>query len=159
MKKPFISTALSPLFIVVAPFCANAATDVIPFSGTVDAVCSIMVDTPGVMVVDVAHTELSTQQPGGAAGVATIETSNASFSVSAATPVSFTSAPAGGDNDVTFATFYNASGATTLSNIAGDTPSPLEQGITTVSVDLAATKASGTFPEGNYAADVVVTCE
>ena len=160
MKKPLIATALlSPLFLAATHISAVAATDTIPFSGTVDPVCTILVDSPGTIAPNTDHTALSSQEAGGSPGVATIQTSNANFSVSTTAPTVFTSAPTGGDTDVTFATFYSASGATTLDNIAGSSASVLDQGTTTLSVDLTATKASGTFPDGNYAADVVVTCE
>jgi len=155
MKKPLLATFL--LAAVSTP--AAAVTGTVTFSGVVTETCTINVDSPGTLVANTDLTTLSTNEAGGTAGVATIQTTGSSFSVSAAAPAVFTSAPAGGDENVTFATLYSATGATNLADVVGDTPSALAQGTTTLSVDLTATKSSGSFPAGNYTADVVVTCE
>jgi len=155
MKKALLAATL--LAAAAAP--AGAVTETMTFSGTIAPVCTITVDSPGVMAPDSALAELSTTQAGGSAGVATIQTSGTSFNVSTTAPSTFSTAPAGADANVTFASLYSATGATTLTDVAGATPSPLGQGTTTLNVDLTATKSSGTFPDGSYSADLVVTCE
>ncbi|WP_028034835.1 hypothetical protein [Chelativorans sp. J32] len=155
MKKALLAAAL----LVTAAAPAAAVTETMTFSGTVNPVCTITIDSPGVLVPDATLVQLSTRQVGGTAGMATIQTTGSSFNVSTTAPSAFTSAPAGADANVTFAALYSATGATTLSDVPGATPSPLGQGTTTLNVNLTAMKSSGTFPDGEYSADLVVTCE
>jgi hypothetical protein len=56
-----------------------------------------------------------------------------------------------------FAAKYSTTGATTLTNMT--TQQPLATGTTNVLVNLSATKATGSFPTGLYAATVVLRCE
>jgi hypothetical protein len=67
-------------------------------------------------------------------------------------------APAGGGTNVAYDAEYDASGATTASNVAAGNNTTLGLGSTTVSVDAWATKSSGVFPAGSYSMDVVVQC-
>ncbi|WP_156750991.1 hypothetical protein [Mesorhizobium sp. AA23] len=79
------------------------------------------------------------------------------YSVSAPAPIAFTSAPSGGDTDVTFATVFRLDGSG--SDIPGSSPQRVTNGTHTIQVDLTATKSPGIFPAGNYQGTVTVRCE
>ncbi|WP_306462660.1 MULTISPECIES: hypothetical protein [unclassified Mesorhizobium] len=106
------------------------------------------------------------RQAGGSSAGATI-TANATlctilnlldcYSVSAPAPIAFTSAPSGGDTDVTFATVFRLDGSG--SDIPGSSPQRVTNGTHTIQVDLTATKSPGIFPAGNYQGTVTVRCE
>lgn len=138
---------------------ANAAEGTVTFNGTVLPSCLITIGTPGTLTADAGYTELSSKNAGGVAGTATVVATAATFGLSTSAPATFTSAPAGGDDNVTFVSNYSASGVTSVTDVVGTVTTPLGIGLTNVNVDLTATKASGNFPAGNYIADVTITCE
>ena len=143
--------------IAVAPIQAVDAT--VTFSSTIAGICSLLIDTNGLMAANATYTELSSQELLGLPAAVTAVTTSGGYSVSALAPGAFTSAPAGGDADVTFAAVYSGLGTTIIPETDGATPTPLNLGLTVLTVNLAATKSSGTFPAGNYQADVIVRCE
>ncbi|WP_011580643.1 MULTISPECIES: hypothetical protein [Chelativorans] len=155
MKKLFVAAVIT----AATMSNAEAATATMPFSSTVSATCNIAIDSAGIMTPSSDQTQLSSQEQGGSAGLATITTTGASFDVTASAPTAFSAAPAGGETNVTFASLYSATGATTATDVAGATPTALGTGVTNLAVDLTATKSTGIFPEGNYSADVTITCE
>lgn len=156
MFRTSLSTVLlSAIFI--AP--AAAVTDTVIFNGNVISTCLITVGTPGILSTNGAMNVLSSSEAGGVSGTATVVTTGAGFNLSTSAPSTFFLAPAGGDDDVSFATHYSASGVTSLLDVVGSVTSPLGLGLTNVDVDLSATKSAGVFPAGNYTAEVTLTCE
>lgn len=148
--------ALATVF-AAQPALAQLAN--VPFTGAVTSTCILTVATPGILAPDAGFTSLASTNPGGLAGNVSVLSTGGAFSVSADAPTAFTSAPAGGDTGVDFFARYQGSGATTIGDTAGTTPTPVNAGLTLLSVNLLAEKSSGTFPAGAYLTEVVVRCE
>ena len=160
MKKITKLVAAFSVAAAVAPMQAQAATQGIPFNGSVSSTCVITLTGNGVLGASADFSTLASTEAGGAAGTATVVTNNSSFGLSADAPTSWDSAPATGGNNVSFAAAYSSAGATTASNVAGTTITSLNQGTHTVSIDMSAVKTVGeTFESGTYAATVVLRCE
>jgi hypothetical protein len=143
--------------LLAAPLPAVAATGNVQFDAQVDNTCSITVNQAGLLTANVGQTVLSSTNAGGASGQADILTTSASFNVSIDQPTTWANFPSGGDTNVAFAATYSASGDTTIAST--NSANPLATGATAVNVDLSATKSSGSFPTGTYAAVVVLRCE
>lgn len=142
---------------VLAPIQANAVTADIPFNGNIADTCAITVVSSGTITPNGDYSELSSTNPGGVAGAATIMATGTGWEVSADAPGSFSSEPV--PTSSTFATTYDLSGANTASNVPGTTLTALNNGVTHVSVDLTATHPTGSYQAGLYAATVVLRCE
>jgi hypothetical protein len=142
---------------LAAPLPAFAATGDVQFDATVNNTCTIAVGPAGLLAANVGQTVLSSTNAGGTAGTADITATSAAYSVSVNAPTAFAAAPVGGGTSVTFAATYASAGATTLA--AGNTVRPLNTGVSNVTVNMSATKSSGSFPTGTYAAVVVLRCE
>lgn len=143
---------------VLAPVQVSAATQNIPFSGTIADTCVITMGSNGTIVPNAGYNQLSSTFAGGAAGTATILATGGGQNVSATAPAAFTSDP-GGTAGTTFSSTYDLSGATTATGVAGATTTNLNAGTTNVAVDLTAIHPGGTFGAGTYTATVVLTCE
>jgi hypothetical protein len=143
--------------LLAAPLPAMAVTANVQFDAQVNNTCSIQVNQAGLLTANVGQTVLSSTNVGGSSGLADITTTSNSFGVSIAQPTAFTTAPAGGGTNVNFAATYSTAGATTIAST--NSANPLLTGVTNVSVDMSATKTTGSFPTGTYAAVVVLTCE
>jgi hypothetical protein len=154
--KNFVKFAVVSAMLA-APLPAVAATGNVQFDATVNNTCSITVNQAGLLTANVGQTSLSSLNAGGAAGQADIVATSANYNVSIDQPTAWGTFPTGGDTNVTFAATYSASGATTVAST--NTANPLATGTTAVNVDLSATKSSGSFPTGTYAAVVVLRCE
>jgi hypothetical protein len=154
--KTYITTLTTGL-LLLHTLPANAAD--IPFNGTVVASCVLTVGTPGILAVNSDSTILGSQQSGGLAGSANALTTGTGYSVSVSSPASFTLGPADASDNVTFSSSYQGSGATNFSQTSESTSTSLNLGLTTIGVDLTATKTSGIFSAGNYTAATTVTCE
>ncbi|WP_048646516.1 hypothetical protein [Nitratireductor soli] len=154
-KAPLFSVFL----VAISTSSAGAVDGSVLFNGSVLSTCLITIGTPGTLVANPGYTVLSSEEPGGIAGTATILATGLGFNVSTAAPAAFTSAPAGGDDSVVWSSAYSASGVTSLLDIVGNVTSPLGLGLTNLNVDLTATKSAGHFPAGTYSAMVTVTCE
>jgi hypothetical protein len=142
--------------LLVAPMQAQAATGNVIFNADVNNTCSITVVDAGTLTANVGQTQLSSENAGGSAGTATIVATSAAYAVSVNAPLAFSTFPVGGAA-TTFAAKYSTTGASTYTNAT--TSNPLATGTTNVSVNLAANKATGSFPTGLYAATVVLRCE
>ena len=153
------SLAATIATILAAAPAALAATANVPFSGVVVSTCTLAVATPGILAPNSNYTVLGSNQPGGSAGAVTIISTGATFKVSATAPSSFTVAPADGNTNTTFQAHYQSTGATSIGSVLGSTATPLNAGVTSLSVDLSATKSSGVFSQGAYTSEVVVRCE
>lgn len=158
LRSPLFTT-ISALSIVVAAQSANAADATVPFTGTVLSTCLLTVGTPGVLAASGDYTTLASTNAGGVSGSVTALATGGNFKISAIAPTAFTAAPVGGGDNVSFATQYSGTGATSIGSTPGTTQTTLSQGATVVSVDLNAAKSSGAFAGGAYAATVTVRCE
>jgi hypothetical protein len=140
---------------------AQAATANIPFNGSVANTCVITVGSSGTLAVNGTYDVLGSQQAGGSAGTATLLVTGAGFNLSADAPAAFSTAPATGNDNVTFEANYSASGANTIPQTDGATATALNRGNTSVNVNMSGTKTvvGETFEAGNYAATVVLRCE
>lgn len=140
------------------PLVVAYAEDV-AFSGTVLASCTV-VATPGVLGANATFDVLSSKEAGGLAGGAVLTATNNTFTATIGGPSAFTSAPSGGDANVTFLTEYAATGASTASGDSDSAPTfSVGAGVTNISVDETASKPSGEFfPAGAYTATATVTC-
>lgn len=145
--------------LMISSSTGNAATANVPFTGTVTATCVLTVGIPGVLAPNAGFTEMSSTNGGGVAGTVAALSTGGTFKVSAIAPTAFTAAPSGGGTAVTFASTYSGTGATTIGSTEGATETTLTPGLTNLSINLAATKTSGTFPAGAYVTEVVVRCE
>ena len=159
MKK--VSAFAAAMFVALTPIQANSATGNIPFSGSVSNSCVITVGTSGALAASTDYTVLSSTETGGAAGTATILTTGSGFSLSADAPTSFSAAPATGNDNVSFAASYAATGANTIPTTDGGTATPLSRGSSAITINMSGTKSVGgeTFESGTYAATVVLRCE
>jgi hypothetical protein len=158
-RRVLLATCLFCSTLISFESEGRAATANVPFTGTVLSVCALTVGTPGVMAPNANYTQLNSQNAGGSSGSVTAVTTGTGFSVTTEAPSNFTLSPTGGGANVTFTSSYSATGVTTVSLTAGTTVTPLNIGITDVSVHLSATKSTGSFPAGAYAAEVVIRCE
>jgi hypothetical protein len=143
----------------LAGFCLPAHAAII---GT----CTIMIGASGTMKSNPSINIFGSKQAGGSSAGATITASSLlctllnlidCYSVSAPAPIAFTSAPSGGDTNVSFASVFRLDGSG-LDN-PGSAPQKLTNGTHTIQVDLTATKSPGIFPAGSYQAQVTVRCE
>lgn len=155
MKNFVKFAAVAAVLSASAP--AFAATGDVQFDATVNNTCGITVNQAGLLTANVGQTSLSSLNAGGAAGQASIVTTSAAYTVSVDQPTAFTTAPVNGGTNVSFAATYAATGATTVAST--NAANALATGTTNVNVDLTATKSSGSFPTGTYAAVVVLRCE
>ena len=154
--KNFVKVALVA-GTLLAPAQAFAVTGNVIFNADVSNTCAITIVDAGILTTNVGQTQLSSTNAGGQAGSATLAVTSAAYSVSVNAPTVFDTAPATAGVS-TFAASYGTTGATVLA--AGQTTAkPLSVGTTNVSVNMAATKATGAFPTGTYAATVVLRCE
>ena len=154
--KNFVKIALASA-LLAAPLPAFAATGNVQFDAVVNNTCTMVVGPAGVLDTNVGQTVLSSQTGAGTAGTAAITATSGAFSVSIDTPTVFTAAPLNGGTNVTFAANYASAGATTLA--AANSARPLNTGVSNITVNMSATKSSGSFPTGTYAAIVVLRCE
>ncbi len=152
----FVKIALASA-LLAAPLPAFAATGDVQFDATVNNTCTIAVGPAGLLASNVGQTVLSSSIAGGTAGTADITATSAAYQVSINAPTAFTAFPLNGGTNVTFAANYASAGATTLA--AGNTARALNTGVSNVTVNMSATKTSGSFPTGTYAAIVVLRCE
>jgi hypothetical protein len=141
------------------PVAGLPATADIPFTGAILSICALTVGVPGILAPNATYDELSSSNSGGSNGTIAALTTGGGFTITTEAPSNFTLSPTGGGTNVTFDTAYTATGVTTISLSAGETISPLNVGLTTVSVRLEATKSTGSFPAGAYSAEVLVRCE
>ncbi len=154
--KNFVKVALVA-GALLSPAQAFALTGNVIFNGDVNNTCAITIVDAGILASNVGQTQLSSTSAGGQAGTATLAVTSAAYSVAVNAPTAFDTQPATAGTS-TFAASYGTTGATVLA--AGQTTlKPLAVGTTNVSVNMTATKASGSYPTGTYAATVVLRCE
>lgn len=153
MSKKLIATTL---FLATFSGGAMAMDATALFGGRVADTCILATGTPGTFTANSDFTNLSTDNAGGSESTVKAVATSSNYRLSTIAPSAFS---AGDSSSVTFATDYSLTGATTANDIAGSTATRLTRGQTTVSVGLKATKTTGTFTAGDYAAAVTVRCE
>jgi hypothetical protein len=136
---------------------AQSSGDVL-FNGLIFDTCIVLILGSGTLAPDATYTSLSSENPGGARGGATIITTSANFDLVIDAPVSFSMNPAGGDTGVTYGGLVSATGVTVLGDILDGALSALGLGLTTLSVGATATRGAGIFPAGAYQMPVTVRC-
>lgn len=159
MHRFHVAAGLLSAALAISALPAHAADGIVPFTGLVTSTCVLTVGTPGVLGANADYSTLSSAAAGGTAGLVTALSTGTTFRVSAIAPTSFSISPDGGNDGVTFAASYQASGATSIGNTLGAVTTTLGLGLTNLTVNLDATKSSGPFPGGAYTAEVVVRCE
>lgn len=137
---------------------AAAQTADVLFDATVTETCAVVADSNGTLALNGTSDVLSSTEVGGSSGQATVTTNSPNFNVSIDAITGFTTGPADADTNTTFATLYDASGATTATDVDGAVPTNLGNGITTLTIDATATKSTGTFSGGTYQLTATVRC-
>lgn len=148
--------------LAAAPLCwgpaaAQPSGDV-TFNGLILDICIVAILGSGTLAPDATYTSLSSENPGGARGAATVVTTSTNFDLTIDTPTGFSMMPAGGDTGVTYDALVSATGVTILSDIVDGALSALGLGLTTLSVGATVTKGAGIFPAGSYQLPVTVRC-
>lgn len=154
LRDVWLFTAIIAANLLASP--SMAATQGVQFDGTVDATCTLSVDSNGTMVPSANLQSLSSKDPGGSGGTVTVSTTGG-VDLSLDAPVA--TVPAGDVTAITWTPTYSATGAHTIAETGGTT-TLTDSGTSTVTVHLVGTKGgSNRFAEGNYQATVTVRCE
>lgn len=127
--------------------------------------CTINLGTNGRMRPNVGATILGSRQAGGAAATASVTTAGIGcipalqvtcFALSTTPPASFTTAPTGGNTNVTMASIMRINGG---ADVPANTTVVVLNATYSLTIDLTATKSSGVFPNGTYRGTVTLRCE
>ncbi|WP_279478018.1 hypothetical protein [Aureimonas sp. SK2] len=133
--------------------------------------CTIMVSSPGVLTASADLRTLSSTNPGGrAARISVTTVINGSFPhltcslaaqvncfrVTYVPPVNFTSAPSGGDANVTFSGQIVPQGSSALLDLLS---AVIVNGTQSIDLSLTAVKTQGSFTAGTFQAMPTVRCE
>lgn len=153
----FLKIFIIILFVSHRP--VQAVTANLQFTANITGACILTVTTNGILAPNAGYTVLSSSEIGGVPATVTALTTSGAFAFSASTPSSFTTAPTGGNTNLSFATNYSGVGTTIIPSTPGATPTTLNLGVTVITLNLAGTKSTGVFPAGSYQADVTATCE
>lgn len=156
--RPRFAALFAFLAIQALPTPAHAATGTALFAGTILDTCTIVIGTAGVLDLDITGTSFGTTSGLGVPALAVVTTTGLGFNIDVDTPSGFTIAPSGGNTNVSFSTEYSTTGVTSAGGVLGGVLTALGLGITSLSIDLTATKPDA-FPAGLYTAETVITCE
>ncbi|WP_051279577.1 hypothetical protein [Hellea balneolensis] len=154
IKKIMVVTLGSAL---IAP-SAFAVDQDVRFSGVVLDSCALVIGTNGILGQSIDQTVLSSKETAGLPGTVTVTTNSINSNIQVIAPTSFDVGPASADTNTTFAASYTLAGDTVLSEVSGDSVTPLGLGVTVATVDANATKSTGTFDAGIYELVTVVRC-
>ncbi|GJL90483.1 hypothetical protein [Hyphococcus sp.] len=130
----------------------------VQFNGLIFDICIVAILGSGTLAPDATYTSLSSENPGGARGGATVVTTSTNFDLTIDAPAGFSMMPVGGDIGVSFNALVSATGVTALTDILDGALSSLGLGLTTLSIGATATKGAGIFPAGSYQLPVTVRC-
>lgn len=155
MKAIMARRSIRSAAFLAALASAVAAT---PCAAQIVGICTLLVTSGGTLAPNTAYTQLSSANSGGSPGTVNATVIGAAMTLQLTGPSNFTSAPSGGNSNVSFATQYSATGATVIASTGSLAPRTIALGLTFLSINLTATKSSGIFPAGSYAADVTVSC-
>lgn len=154
IKKIMVVTLGS---ILIAP-AAFAADQDVRFSGVVLDSCALVIGTNGVLGQSIDQTILSSTETGGLPGTVTATTNSINSTIEVISPTTFDVGPATADTNTVFAASYSLAGDTILSEVTGDSATPLGLGVTVATVNANATKTAGTFDAGLYELVTTVRC-
>ena len=121
--------------------------------------CAIIIGRTGTMNINPEANEISSIGWGGQPGEAQIVTTNGSFNLAMDAPFGFSLAPPNGNDATIFNGSYSGFGATNFAQTSGNAKISLKKGTTSITANLVATKTSGTFPAGQYRAELTLRCE
>lgn len=121
--------------------------------------CAIIVGRTGSMTVNPEANEISSVGWGGQPGEAQIVATSGTFNLKMDEPLGFSLAPPKGNDATIFKGSYSGFGATSFSQAPGNATIRVKKGITSITANLTATKTSGTFPAGQYRAELTLRCE
>ncbi len=158
MKNRMIACGLMAVFLSAHAAHAQAVSGAVPFSGTVNSSCTVIVGSNGTLAASTDGTVLGSKNGGGSAGTAQVFTNDGSFGVSVANPTGFDTKPGAFSGVPDFLAEFALS---TGKSGNGNSPAPVKvpKGQTDVNVDLTATLTNAVFDKGDYKATVVLTCE
>lgn len=142
---------------VMAP-AAFAVDQDVRFSGLVLDSCALVIGTNGVLGQSIDQTVLSSKETAGLPGTVTVTTNSINSNIQVISPTTFDVGPASADTNTTFASSYALAGDTILSEVSGDSVTPLALGVTVATIDANATKTTGTFDAGLYELVTTVRC-
>lgn len=154
IKKLIGATLISGL---VAP-SAFAADQDVRFTGVVLDSCAIVIGTNGILGQSIDQATLSSKETGGLPGTVSVTTNSINSTIEVISPSSFDVGPATADTNTVFSASYALAGDTVLSEVIGDTVSPLGLGVTVATIDANAVKSTGTFDAGTYELVTTVRC-
>ncbi len=145
------------------PSVTHAADVGFKASLTAQPVCTIVVNSDGILVQSGNKKSLSSRELGGASAETRV-TANAPFSFSVVTPGSFAAAPPGVSGSLTFTHTYTGTSVMNGVDFAEQpvtTPVTLPSGpsVTDVSFDMVVDKTGAPFPEGDYTVETTFLCE
>ena len=121
--------------------------------------CAIIIGRTGTMNINPEANEISSIGWGGQPGEAQIVATNGSFNLAMDAPFGFSLAPPSGNDATVFKGSYSGFGATNFSQTPGNAKISLKKGTTSITANLVATRTSGTFPAGQYRAELTLRCE
>ena len=171
--------------VVNFPTTVNSAQQGVSFGGFVGLgrFCNILLTQNGTLAPNVSRTQLSSLEAAGVAGRAQIRTSlvtsGPQYIISVEAPTAFTNAPSALSAPVDFGVTYTSTfevfsgndphgnpnttpiSSGSLSELSSTTRLRFPRNATRLSLDvhLDASTSTGTFPAGEYAAEVVLRCE
>lgn len=153
-----LGSALALLSITQNTALAANVDAPVVFTGLILETCVVNVSTPGLLAVSSDATTLSSSEAGGISAIASVVTNSANSTIEVIEPSAFTLAPNGADDNTTFSTSYQLTGATSTAILNGTASTPLDTGATTMTIDAAATKSTGTYGAGSYTLTATVRC-
>jgi len=156
--KNITKIMVATLGVALTAPAAFAVDQDVRFSGLVLDSCALVIGTNGVLGQSIDQTILSSKETAGLPGTVTVTTNSINSNIEVISPTSFDVGPASADTNTTFAASYSLAGDTTLSEVTGDSVTPLALGITVATIDANATKTTGTFDAGLYELVTTVRC-
>lgn len=156
--KNITKIMVATLGVALTAPAAFAVDQDVRFSGLVLDSCALVIGTNGVLGQSIDQTILSSKETAGLPGTVTVTTNSINSNIEVISPTSFDVGPASADTNTTFAASYSLAGDTTLSEVLGDSVTPLALGITVATIDANATKTTGTFDAGLYELVTTVRC-
>lgn len=142
---------------LIVPVIAAAAA-ALALTSPAGAICLITnLDLDVDLIPNAANTVLSSAGPGGQGATFRIFTALGT-NLTVDSPAGFTSAPPGGDANVSFTTTVSSTGNTVFGGLLGGLSQPLGIGTSTITVNVTAEKTAGIFPAGEYLVAIEAHC-
>lgn len=154
---------MPPRYLFVAVpllvFASPAAAATLTFNGLIVDACTLTLSSAGAMTATATGDEISSSAPGGSPARALLLTTSNRYRMVIDQPTGFATAPAQSTPD-NMRVEYSSTGITLSTRVNGTIPLDLGLGLTTVEVNVAASRSNNAvFPAGVYRSDVVMRCE